>query len=209
MTIFSLLLSDTEVHLAPGVKVIPQKQVSKLLDLKELQKLVEEEAENYRREVDQECEVLREQARQEGFATGETTWARAISGLEQEAEAIRAEYEQEMVPGVVKAVERIIGTKLKMDHDLIVSIVAQSLRSVIQYRTITIYCRKEDLDLLEKAKPKFRKLLERCETLNVQDRSDIEPGGCIIETEGGIINAQLSSQLAALERAMKRAKDLS
>lgn len=206
MTIFSLLLSETEVHLAPGVKCLPQKIVSKLLELEELQKLVVAEAKDYRKEVDIECNELREQARQEGFAAGEATWAKALAQLEVEAEAIRHEYESELVSGVVKAVEKIIGTKLKMDPDLIVSIVAQSIRSVIKYRTVTIYCRKEDIEALEEAKPKLRKVLEQAETLTIQDRPDIEPGGCIIETEGGIINAQLSSQLEALRKALIKAK---
>jgi type III secretion protein L len=38
--------------------------------------------------------------------------------------------------------------------------------------------------------------------LSLRDRSDIQPGGCIIETEGGIINAQLENQWRVLENAL-------
>jgi type III secretion protein L len=203
MRLFSLLLSDTEVQLAPGKKVLPGSQVSQLLDLQQLQEMVIAEAEEYRRQVDAECDELRQQAKEQGFAAGEKTWASSVASLEKAADAISEEAEQAMVPGVVKAVERIIGESLEMSPELISSIVRQSLRSVAQFKQITIYCRKEDLEHLEKEKPKYRKMLERCETLQIRDRQDVQPGGCIIETEGGIVNAQLSQQLAALARALK------
>lgn len=205
MKLFSLLLSDTEVHLAAGHKVLPVKQVSRLLDLEALQDMVRQEAEEYRQQVDLECEQLREQAREEGFAAGERTWASAVADLEKAADQLADEAQEAMVPGVVKAVERIIGESLKLDSKLIASIVGQSLRGVAQFKHITIYCRKEDLETLEKAKPKYKKMLEHCETLQIRERADVAPGGCIIETEGGIINAQLSTQLAALARALKGA----
>ncbi|MBI3211529.1 MAG: HrpE/YscL family type III secretion apparatus protein, partial [Simkania negevensis] len=36
---------------------------------------------------------------------------------------------------------------------------------------------------------------------SLEDREDIAPGGCIIETEAGIINASLANQWQALEAA--------
>jgi type III secretion protein L len=203
MKLFSLLLTDTDVHLAAGKKILPGADVSKLLDLEQLQEMVRQEAEEYRQQVDAECDELRKQAQEEGFATGEKTWASSVAALEKAADKIEEEAEQSMVPGVVKAVERIIGESLQMSPELISSIVRQSLRSVAQFKQITIYCRKEDLEFLEKEKPKYRKMLERCETLQIRERQDIQSGGCIIETEGGIVNAQLSQQLAALARALK------
>ena len=48
---------------------------------------------------------------------------------------------------------------------------------------------------------KIKKIFERLENLSIQERDDIEPGGCIIETEAGIINAQLENQWRSLEIA--------
>jgi type III secretion protein L len=42
------------------------------------------------------------------------------------------------------------------------------------------------------------------EVFQIQERNDIQPGGAVIETEGGIINAQISNQLQVLERAFKK-----
>ena len=66
-----------------------------------------------------------------------------------------------------------------------------------------IYVNKEDLEILEKSKEKIRKIFEHLDSLSMQERGDIEPGGCMIETEAGIINAQLENQWRALEAAFE------
>jgi type III secretion protein L len=61
----------------------------------------------------------------------------------------------------------------------------------------------DDLVELEKSKSKIKKMFEHLESLSLQERDDIEPGGCMIETEAGIINAQLENQWRALEAAFE------
>lgn len=79
----------------------------------------------------------------------------------------------------------------------------QSLKPVVQHHKITIYVNKKDLTLIEENKSSIKEILEQVESLSIQERSDIEVGGCVIETEAGIINAQLENQWRALERAFK------
>jgi type III secretion protein L len=57
--------------------------------------------------------------------------------------------------------------------------------------------------MIENSKSKIKKIFEHLESLSIQERSDIEPGGCMIETEAGIINAQLENQWRALEAAFE------
>ena len=60
-----------------------------------------------------------------------------------------------------------------------------------------------DLEPLEKERSKIKKIFEHLDSFSLQERADIEPGGCIIETEAGIINAQLENQWRALESAFE------
>jgi type III secretion protein L len=78
-----------------------------------------------------------------------------------------------------------------------------ALKPVTQHRKVIIYVNKVDLEELEASKPKIKNLFEHLENLSIQERSDIEPGGCIIETEAGIINAQLENQWRSLEIAFE------
>ena len=49
-------------------------------------------------------------------------------------------------------------------------------------------------------------MFEQINILSIQEKGDISPGGCIIETETGIINASIENQWNALELAFKRYK---
>ena len=59
-------------------------------------------------------------------------------------------------------------------------------------------------EILEAEKPKIKSILEQVQVLTIQERNDIAPGGCIIETESGIINASIENQWRALESAFER-----
>jgi type III secretion protein L len=91
-----------------------------------------------------------------------------------------------------------------MRPDAIVDIVIQALTPVLQSKQITIYVNKNDRELLETAKPKLKSILEQTDSVTVLDRADVSPGGCIIETEGGIINATIENQWRTLEAAFAR-----
>ncbi len=74
---------------------------------------------------------------------------------------------------------------------------------MVQNHRFTIYVNKVDKEILEAEKPKIKKILEQVQVLTIQERSDIAPGGCVIETESGIINASLN-QWRALESAFEK-----
>ena len=62
---------------------------------------------------------------------------------------------------------------------------------------------KQDKELLDKNRETIKQTLEQLEVLKIHERDDIAPGGCIIETEGGIINAQLENRWRILETAFE------
>ena len=111
---------------------------------------------------------------------------------------------QMILPLALKAAKKIVGKELETHPDAIVSIVMQALSSAMQNHHITIWINKADKDVLEKEKTSIKEKLEHIESLLIKDRDDIAPGGCIIETESGIINAAVDNQWRALESAFER-----
>ena len=202
MKLFSLI-SQREVRSTPGQKVIPAAEFSSLCDAHEVLIQVQQDAEQYRKESAQEAEKIKEQAFQEGFQEGLIALNRHLLALDQELKTLRKEIQEKILPLSLKAARKIIGEELKTHPDRIVDIILTSLKPVTQHRKITIYVNKEDLALIETNRPKIRKIFEHLENFSIQERDDIEPGGCIIETEAGIINAQLENQWRALESAFE------
>ena len=202
MKYFSLL-SGKEVHPAPGHKIIPSEEFSTLHKASEILEIVQNEAEEYKLSVAKESEKIKESAFQEGFQQGLVSLNKHLFTLDEELKKIREEVHEKILPLAIKAAKKIVGEELKLHPDRIVDIVLNSLKSVTQHKKIIIYVNIQDLERIESAKTKIRKIFEQLESLSIQERDDIEPGGCIIETEAGIINAQLDNQWRALEMAFE------
>lgn len=197
---FFSLIKRGKIRAAPKTKVIPQEDLDELLNGKELLEAIQKDAEDYRLEVAKECEKLKEKAQAEGYEEGFKTWVEHIAKLEEEIAKVRKEFEKVLVPVALKAAQKIVGKALESEGT-IVSIVEQTLKPVTTHKKITIYVNKKDLEVLENNKQHLKNLFENLETFTLRERSDISSGGCIIETEGGIINAQIENQWRTLEKA--------
>lgn len=201
MSKFFSLLSGKEVRIAPGEKILPAKEFSTLHKANEILKTVEQEAHEFKLQTAADAEIIKEQAFKEGFQEGLVSLNKHLLALDEELKVLRGEIQQKILPLALKAARKVIGEELRLHPDRIVDIVLNSLKPVTQHKKIVIYVNKADLDLLEQSKSKIKKIFEHLESLSIQERNDIEPGGCMIQTEAGIINAQLENQWQALESA--------
>lgn len=201
---FFTLIHGESVHVAPKTKVIPAEAFSTSLDAIEVLDKVKKDAEQYRLEVTAECEKLKEQAQREGFEEGYKKWMDSVARLEEEISKVRSDMEKMLVPVALKASKKIVGREIEQSPTAIVDIVSSTLKAVSQHKQITIYVNKKDLDALEANRNRIKQLFETLEVLSIRERADIAPGGCIIETEAGIINAQLDNQWRILENAFEK-----
>jgi type III secretion protein L len=205
MKFFSLIFGDS-LQRAPQKKIIPSQEFSSLLEADELLTHVKQEAEKYRLQVTQECETLKEEAEKKGFDAGLEKWNQQIALLETEIGKVQEEVKKVVIPLALKAAKKIVGREIEIAPDTAADIAVNSLRAVSQHRRITIYCSKHDLESLEKNRERLRAVFEHLESLSIQEREDVQQGGCVIETEAGIINAQIDRQWEALERALTSTK---
>lgn len=198
--LFSLIYGD-KIQTAPKAKVIPADDFSTLLDSSQVLEKIKEDAEKYRNQIVKECEEIKENAFKEGYEEGFKQWAEHLVKLEESLEKTRLEMQKSVIPAALKAAKKIVARELELSEASIVDIVAATLKTVSQHKKINIYVNKNDFEKLEKSKSKLREIFESLESLSIRERDDITPGGCIVETEYGIINAQLEHRWSILERA--------
>lgn len=197
-------LSETkEIKLSTTKKILPATEFSALLEGKEIITLSKKEALHYRQEIAKECELLKEEAEKVGFDFGLRQFNKQLAQLEKEISKQKEELQKNIISLATAAVKKIIGKELKTHPEVIVDLVATSLKPVRQHKRVTIYINKDDLATLENHRPQIKALFEHIEHLSIQARDDINQGDCIIETEAGIINAKLENQLIALEEAFR------
>ncbi len=197
------LIHDERIQPTPGTKILPADTFSSLLEANEMLAKVKEDADQYRREVVEELEKEKDAARQEGFAAGMKLWVEQIKLLEDEIGTVHAELRKLVGPLAIKAAQKIVGRELETSEETIVDIIANSLRAVSQHQVINIYVHPSQTDLLEKHRARLREVFDRLESLTVHQRDDLEPGGCVIETDAGIINVEMEHQWNRMAQAIE------
>jgi len=199
----SLIYGGDAIHLPPNSKVISTEVFSKIFDAQEMLARVKKDADNYRLEVTAECEKIKEIAHQEGYEAGFKAWAEQLAYLEAEIKKVRSDSEKIVLPVALKAAKKIVGKELEISKSAILEIVTNTLKSVAQHKKIAIYVNKDELEILNENRPKIKNVFENLEALSIGAREDIATGGCVIETERGIINAQIGSRWKLLEDAFE------
>ena len=203
MKCFSLIYQGN-VHLSSTEKIIPADQFSVLLSAHEILQKAQEDVARYKKQVEEECEQLKEQAQKEGFQEGLEQFNAHVIHFDALGKALKMEMQKQVLPLALRSAKKIVAKELELHPDTIVEIVLQAIAPVVQNYRFTIYVNKEDKDILESQKLRIKEILEHLQVLKIQERADIERGGCVIETESGIINATVENQWRALEAAFEK-----
>jgi flagellar biosynthesis/type III secretory pathway protein FliH len=150
-----------------------------------------------------EAERLRRKAEAEGRERGLGAVTELLVGARASAARARAGAGTELRALAVRIAEKILGRELALDSAAVVDVAAEAMRHAGEPRELVIRCAPEDLEALERGRPR---LVERCragQVVRFVTDERVPRGGCIIETELGVVDARLSTQLEAIERALR------
>lgn len=147
-----------------------------------------------------------EAGREAGFAEGRAEVQRLIERTHTMMERVQnkradilAEMEQQVIDLVLLIARKVIKTISESQRTVVVSNVIHSLRKIKARGNILIRVNLVDVKLTTEHIKEFIKLVEGANGIQVVEDSTVEPGGCVIETDFGEVNARISSQLAELE----------
>ena len=199
---FSLIYSG-EITQGSDDKVIPSEEFSELLKATDVLNKAKADVKTYLENNKEECQKLLAKSEEAGFNKGLSEFNKQILHYQEKVKQLEHELQKTILPLALKAAKKIVGRELELKPETIVDIVRQTLKPVTQNHHIKIFVAKQDKEALEKEKKDLRNILEHVETFIIEEREDITPGGCIIETEAGIINASLENQWRALESAFE------
>lgn len=202
MTLFSLIRSGT-LRITQGKKVLPKETFADLLSAKEVIAKAKEDAEAYREETEKKCAQLEEEAKERGHQEGLQSFNEHILFFESRLKEMETNFQNAVLPLALKAAKKIVGEQFALKPETIVDIVINTLRSVSQNTQIKIIINPEDRKYIEEKKDDIRARIDHLDTLLIEERDSVHPGGCIIETESGIINATLENQWRAIEAAFE------
>jgi flagellar assembly protein FliH len=152
-------------------------------------------------------EVIREQAYEEGFAAGIAQAqsqldgpAAALAGAAEQLQAMRADaaasVEADAVDLALRIAEQAIAAAIAADPELVVEAVRGALRRLVERDRVLILVNPDDLELVRDHVARLVGELGGIEHCEVQAERRVRPGGAIVRTSEGEVDATLETKLA-------------
>ena len=151
--------------------------------------------------------TILEEARRTGYQEGLDQWNAIITQAMRAKEEYLAASEADLLRLSVRIAGKIIGEQLRLAPETIASIVREALKSAPRERRLTIQVNPSDAAAVRR---QLAKVLETVSfhppEIEIAPVDSIEPGGCVIASELGRVDAQLETQLQSIERALLKAR---
>ncbi len=147
-----------------------------------------------------------DQGREEGFKEGRSEVDRLVDRIHtilERAMDKRAEIldqtEAQIVELVLLISRKVVKTISENQKNVVISNIAQALRKLKTRSDVIIKVNLADLQLATEHVKDFVELAENAKRITVVEDSNVDRGGCLIETDFGEIDARIQSQLHELE----------
>ncbi len=116
--------------------------------------------------------------------------------------SIFASIEPQVVELILFSVRKVVKVVTSSTKEVVRSNVLEALQRVKDSSEIIVRINSSDLDSLDAVKDQIYERMNKKDFRIVEDHT-IDPGGCIVDTDFGSIDARISTQLHALEREIQ------
>jgi flagellar biosynthesis/type III secretory pathway protein FliH len=197
----------------PGLKFEAKAEAREILTQAEeqAQQIVAQaqaQAQQYLAQTQQQAKQMLEQARAQGLQEGRQQGAAQLAEVIAQSSKRMQQIEAQVVPQLsqlaLSIARKIIGSHLQAVPEAVADIVKQALaEKARQRREIFLRVNPADMAVIRKHKADLLEVLSRCKEIAIREDPEVARYGAIIETDAGIIDAQLETQLAVFERVLK------
>jgi type III secretion protein L len=190
----------------PSAKVLKREVYEAGREARDVVVLAQEKAKRIIEEAEREQDAIQEQARQEGNARGLAEWNHILARTAQRSEELTKSWEETMLRLSVRVAEKIIGEQLRLHPDTIVEIVREVLKGTRPGKHLVIQVNEAEAQQVRVRIDRLKELLSGSSEIEIVSSASVRPGGCVVESELGIIDARLETQLKCLEEVLVRGR---
>lgn len=198
-----LLINKPNFALASDRRLVKASEVATIKTADEIIAAAEADAARIR----EEAKAAFEEEKKRGYETGlqEGKMEIAMLKLEQvdQSVAFMESVERKMADVVMKALKSCV--EEIGDREMVVNIVRKTMKAVIRtQRHVTLKVAPEMTGVVKERISEFRTDYPTVESFDVVEDSRLKGPACILETEAGVADASVETQLAAIERSLAR-----
>ena len=198
-----LLIEKPDYKLASDRRLVKASEVATVRTADEIIAAAEADAARIREEAKVAFEEEKKRGYEKGLADGKMEIAMQKLDLVDSSVKFMESVEGKMADIVMKALKSCV-VEIG-DSEMVVQIVRKTMKAVIRtQRQVTVKVAPEMVASVKARVDALRAEYPTIETLDVVEDSRLKGPACILETEAGVADASVDTQLAAIEKSIQR-----
>ncbi|HEX5035691.1 MAG TPA: FliH/SctL family protein [bacterium] len=141
----------------------------------------------------------RERGYNQGLQEGLAQLSEKILETELAREKILGDAEPQIIQMVMDIAEKVIGREV--EKGAIVDVVKQAISQAVG-KKITVRINPLDVPFMREREKELFQVIDQTQSVNIKEDEQIPPGGCVVETEMGAVDARLETQITAIRKAL-------
>lgn len=198
-----LLLNNPHVPLSSDRRLVKAADVATARSAAEILAAAEAEAARIREEAKAAFEAEKQRGYEKGLADANLEMAMKKLELVDTSVAFMESVERKMADVVLKALKTFVVEV--GDEAMVLQIVRKTMNAVIRtQRTVTLKVAPEMKPAVAARVAELKNAYPTVETLDVVEDPRLHGTACVLETEAGVADASVETQLAAIEKSIRR-----
>jgi type III secretion protein L len=198
-----LLIKKGDFVLQSDRRVVKAADVATVRSAAEIVAVAEAQAAQIREDAKAAYEEERKKGYDKGIADGKTEIAMQKLDLVDSSVAFMENVEEKMSDIVMKALKSCVAEI--GDREMVIQIVRKTMAAVIRtQRQVTLKVAPELVETVRARVSELTATFPTIETFDVVEDPRLKGSSCVLETEAGVADASVESQLAAIERSLKK-----
>jgi type III secretion protein L len=189
---------------APVISHIKKEAHEASLDAREILRRAKEEASALVEQAQLEKDAIVAENVERGYAAGLDKWNDALAEAWQQRAHYFSQNESELIKLAVAIAGKIVAQTIQADSSTVQRVIEEALKAVRSERRIMVQVNPSEESQARERAASLKLLRPEAGDIVIVGNPSVAPGGCIVESELGIVDAQIATQLASIERALLR-----
>ena len=203
--------SPTPVQVPQATKDTAMQQLESEMQTK--RNALDKELSSLKQNTNQELDKIKQAAKDEGINIGKleakeeyTKKSQEIMETLSEAVKLKNKIIKEAESGIlklsIKIAEQIIRSEISLNQAVCLNIVSEAINKITDRDQVIIKVNNLDLELVKRNRDRLSGLIDGVKSFSIVEDNSVDPGGCIVETNLGYIDARIVTRLDAVEAAL-------
>ena len=130
---------------------------------------------------------------------------RLVTDVEAQRAGIYRQAESEVVDLAMEIAKKIIGIKAEFDPELVIDAARKAVRLLLDRSTLVIKVSPEQESFVRERLDDLYAMDDRIQRVTIEPDRRVAPGGCVLETDSGNVDARLETEMQAITDSLRKA----